>query len=79
MAADLSLPANSTKTIRLKIRPTAAGMDKTNPIALQYKWGNKTKRTLAILDLPPAISVNRLLYGHAPVVQYAVTAHNFSS
>lgn len=79
MASAIALPANSTKTITLKIRPTAAGMDKTNPIAIAYKWNNKTKRTLAILDLPPAISVNRLLYGHAPVVQYPVTVHNFSA
>ncbi len=78
-ASSIALPANSSKTITLKIRPTAAGMDKTNPITIQYKWNNKIKSTLAVLDLPPAISVNRLLYGHAPVVQYPVTVHNFSS
>jgi hypothetical protein len=53
-------------------------MDKTNPILITYKWGNKTKRTLAMLDMPPAISVHRLLYGHAPVVKYPVSVHNFS-
>ncbi|HRO47529.1 hypothetical protein [Agriterribacter sp.] len=78
-ASAIALPANSSRTITLKIRPTAAGMDKTNPITIQYKWNNKIKSTLAVLDLPPAISVNRLLYGHAPVVQYPVTIHNFSS
>ena len=77
--SDIALPANSTRTIVVPLKPTAAAMDKTNPITLQYKWNNQTKRTLAILDLPPAISVNRLLYGHAPVVQYPVTVHNFSS
>jgi hypothetical protein len=75
----VNLPANSTKTITLKIRPAAAGMDKTNPILITYKWGNKTKRTLAMLDMPPAISVHRLLYGHAPVVKYPVSVHNFSA
>lgn len=76
---ELILPANSTKTLVVPLRPTAAGMDKTNPLVIAYKWKNKTKRTMAILDLPPAISVNRLLYGHAPVVQYPVTIHNFST
>jgi hypothetical protein len=77
--ASINLPANSTKTIALKIRPTAAGMDKTNPIVINYKWGNKTKSTMTMLDMPPAISVHRLLYGHAPVVKYPVSVHNFSS
>ncbi|HRN58195.1 MAG TPA: hypothetical protein PLL71_17170, partial [Agriterribacter sp.] len=46
---------------------------------IQYRWNHKTKSTIAVLDLPPAISVNRLLYGHAPVVPYPVTVHNFST
>ena len=31
-----------------------------------------------MLDLPPAISVHQLLYGHAPKVSYPVSIHNFS-
>jgi hypothetical protein len=38
----------------------------------------RKKSTLAMLDLPPAISVHRLLYGHAPRVSYPVSVHNFS-
>lgn len=75
----IDLPANTTKTIAIKIRPTAAGMDKTNPVTVSYKWGDKIKHTIAILDLPPAISVHRLLYGHTPVVNYPVSIHNFST
>lgn len=78
-AGDIALPAHSTRTIAVRLNPTAAAMGKTNPVAIAYKWNNQTKRTLTILDLPPAISVNRLLYGHAPVVQYPVTVHNFSA
>ena len=76
---DLSLPANSSKTILLPVRPTAAGMGKTNPILIKYTWAGKSKSTLAMLDMPPAISVHQLLYGHTPVVQYPVSVHNFSS
>ena len=75
----LSLPANSSKTILLSIRPNAEGMGKTNPILIKYAWGGKTKSTLAMLDMPPAISAHQLLYGHAPVVQYPVSVHNFST
>ena len=53
-------------------------MRKTNPIAVHYKWGTSKKSTLAILDLPRAISVQQLLYGHTPKVTYPVTIHNFT-
>ncbi len=75
----LNLPANSSKTIVIKIRPLASGMNTTNPIVAGFKWSDKQKMTMAILDMPPAISVHRLLYGHAPAVKYPVSIHNFSS
>ena len=79
IAPALTLPANSSKTIVIKIRPPASGMNTTNPIVAGFKWGDKKKSTMTILDMPPAISVHRLLYGHAPVVKYPVSIHNFSS
>ncbi len=33
---------------------------------------------MAVLDLPPAISVHGLLYGHTPKVNYPVSVHNFT-
>ena len=79
IASALTLPANSSKTISVKIRPIANGMNATNPIIVNYNWGDKKKTTMTILDLPPAISVHQLLYGHAPSVKYPVSIHNFSS
>lgn len=75
----LSLSANSSKTILIKIRPLAGGMNTTNPIVAGFSWGDKIKNTMTILDMPPAISIHRLLYGQAPSVQYPVSIHNFSS
>jgi hypothetical protein len=77
--SNLVLPANSSKTIQIKIRPLANGMNNTNPIVAGFNWGNKKKTTMTIFDLPPAISVHQLLYGHAPTVKYPVSIHNFSS
>ena len=74
----VDLPANSTKNLRIKLKPGESAMGKTNPVAVHYKWGNNKKSTLTILDLPPAISVHNLLYGHAPSVNYPVTIHNFT-
>ena len=53
-------------------------MNKTNPIAVHYTWGSSKKSTLTMLDLPPAISVQQLLYGHSPVIDYPVSIHNFT-
>jgi len=79
LSSELSLPANSSKTIVYSIQPTAEAMDRANPIAIHYDWGTSKKSTMTMLDLPPAISVHKLLYGHAPSVTYPVTLHNFST
>ncbi|MCX6576119.1 MAG: hypothetical protein NTV82_06975 [Candidatus Aminicenantes bacterium] len=78
---DLRVPvtmaqANQGRTYR--IQPTLAAMGKTNPILVQFEWEGRTKRTLAVLDLPRAISAHQLLYGQSPEVVYPVSLHNFS-
>jgi hypothetical protein len=78
LSTKVNMPANTTKTLQFNLNPLAAAMDKTNPIAVHYKWETSKKSTLAILDLPRAISVHQLLYGNAPKVTYPVTIHNFT-
>lgn len=75
----LNLAPGNSKTQHFTLQPTANSMDNTNPIAVHYNWNGKKKSTLTMLDLPPAISVHRLLYGHAPKVSYPVTIHNFTN
>lgn len=72
------LPAQTEKNIKYKIQLKPEAMDRTNPIAVHYKWEDNKKSTLTMLDMPPAISVHQLLYGHAPKVSFPVTIHNFS-
>ncbi len=77
-STQVTLPANSTKSLEFNLNPQASAMKKTNPIAMHFKWGEKKKSTLTILDLPRAISAHQLLYGHAPKVTYPVAIHNFT-
>src|ERR1035437_4007105 len=77
-SSKVDLAANSSKTVTFQLQPLADAMAKTNPIAVHYNWGSSKKSTIAMLNLPPAISVNRLLYGHIPSINYPVTIHNFS-
>jgi len=79
LSVPVNLPARSVKTLQFKISPQAEAMDNTNPIAVHFQWDTNKKSTLAMLDLPHAISVHRLLYGHAPTVEFPVTIHNFKS
>ncbi len=74
----VSLPAKSAKSLKFAVNPQSQAMGKANPIALHFKWGTSTKSTLTMIDLPRAISVHQLLYGHTPKVTYPVTIHNFS-
>jgi hypothetical protein len=78
LSTQINLPANTTKTLQFEIKPQSSAMNKTNPVAVHYSWGTSKKSTLTILDLPRAISVQQLLYGHTPKVTYPVTVHNFS-
>ncbi len=78
LTADVKLPARGTQTLLFELRPMATAMARTNPIAVHYKWETGRKTTLAMLDLPPAISVHQLLYGQTPVVSYPVSVHNFT-
>ena len=78
MTTQVNLPAEGSKTLQFEIKPLVTAMAKTNPIAVHYKWETGKKSTLTMLDLPPAISVHQLLYGHSPKVTYPVTIHNFT-
>jgi hypothetical protein len=78
LTTQVNLPANTTKTLQFALDPQSSAMRKTNPIAIHYKWGTSKKSTLAILDLPRAISVQQLLYGNTPRVTYPVAIHNFT-
>ena len=53
-------------------------MGRTNPFFVTFDWTRRQKRTLAVLNLPPAISVHKLLYGQSPEVLFPVSVHNFS-
>ena len=78
LSAALELPAGSSQVIHFPLSPAAKAMDRTNSIAVHFDWNGKQKSTLAKFELPPAISVYRLLYGMEPTVNYPVTIHNFT-
>jgi len=68
-----------SKEFRIPLDIAKEAMGKTNPIAIHFNTENKKKSTVTMLDLPPAISLHQVLYGHAPKVHFPVTIHNFSN
>jgi len=75
---EIMLQSGDTQEISFPIPPSAAAMGKANPILVEMRWQGRIKRALAVLDLPPAVSVHKLLYGRAPEVVYPVSIHNFT-
>jgi len=75
---EVILAKNEAQFITIPISPLKEAMGKTNPIAIHFSWYGKKKSTVTMLDLPPAVSLNKLLYSHAPEVNFPVTVHNFS-
>lgn len=74
----ITLASGEVKEFRVPLTISKEAMGKTNPIAIHFKTSTSKKSTVTMLDLPPAISVHQILYGHAPKVTYPVTIHNFS-
>lgn len=75
----ITLQGNETRQITIPVQPLIGAMGKSNPISIIFSWGEKSKSTTALLDLPPAISAHQLLYAHAPKVSFPVTVHNFKN
>jgi len=74
----LDIPLNSARVVSVSLQPGKEAMARTNPLGIAFKSKGKIKRTMAMLDLPPAISLHQVQYGHAPKVQFPVTVHNFT-
>ncbi len=74
----LDIPVNSARVVNVSLLPGKEAMGRANALGVAFKAENKTKSTMAMLDLPPAISFHQVLYGHAPIVQFPVSVHNFT-
>jgi hypothetical protein len=77
-STEVTLAPGTERAFSFAVRPSAAAMAKANPVLVEMRWKGGRKRTLAVLDLPPAVSVHKLLYGQAPEVVYPVSIHNFT-
>jgi hypothetical protein len=75
---EVDLPPGTERALTFPLHPAAAAMAKANPVLVEARWDGGKKRTLAVLDLPPAVSVHKLLYGLAPEITYPVSIHNFT-
>jgi hypothetical protein len=74
----VALKAGAARTEDFALRLTKDAMGRANPILVQFEGAGVKKRTLAVLDMPPAVSVQKLLYGQAPAMDFPVSVHNFS-
>lgn len=76
----LNLPSGASKTLAFHIEPTAEAMNRRNVVTFTYDWGGlSTKSTVALLELPPVISVHELLYGTSSGIKFPVSIHNFTA
>ncbi len=73
----VAIPPRAAQEFSFRVQPGREAMGRTNPVLATLTWDSHKKRTLAIMDLPPAISVHKLLYGQSPEVVFPVSIHNF--
>lgn len=76
-AREIALAPGQETVAAFPLRLAKEAMGRTNPILVEFRRPEGTKRTLAVLDLPPAVSLPALLYGQAPSFELPVSIHNF--
>ena len=78
LVVPLDIPMNSARVVSVRLQPGKEALGRANALGVAFKAEKITKRTMAMLELPPAISVHQVQYGHAPKVQFPVSVHNFT-
>ena len=71
------LEPGQERLILVPLHPTSDAMGRTNPVSVIFSTGAMEKRTLTKLDLPPVLSVHKLLYAGESLIEYPVTLHNY--
>jgi hypothetical protein len=74
---DVVVPPGTERTVSFPLQPAKAAMGRANPLLVEARWPGGRKRALDVLDLPPAVSVHKLLYGQAPEVVFPVSCYDF--
>lgn len=74
----IRLNPGQKRLILVPLQPGMEAMGRTNPISVSFSSGSIEKWTLTKLDMPPVLSVHKLLYAAESLVQYPVTLHNYS-
>ncbi len=75
----LILAPRSSQEVSFQLQPRLEAMGRPNPVLVTFNWGDHQKKTLAVMDLPPAVSVHKLLYGQSPDVVFPVAIYNFGN
>ena len=60
-SVSLSLVPGTATVLTFDIRPRLEAMGRANPVLASFTWDGGKKRTLAVMDLPPAVSTHKLL------------------
>jgi hypothetical protein len=76
---EIQLAASSSKVLSMDFQPQADAMNRRNVVAFTFDGeGLSSKSTVAMLELPPAISVHELLYGTSLGIKFPISIHNFT-
>lgn len=78
-SSSYTLEPNEEKQFIFQVFPEKDAMGDTNPVAVHFLWENHKKSTLTMFDLPPAVSMNKVMYSNQSNFEFPVTVHNFSN
>ena len=75
----LRIRPGATKEITVDLTLTPEAMGRRSAVTVGFDWGASSKKVMAEMDMPPAVSTHRLLYGTAAGCKFPVSVYNFTN
>lgn len=77
--SEVVLPAAAARSLRIPLSTGLEAMNRANPVLVRFVTDRVAKRTLAVLETPPVVSLHKLIHGQAPEVVFPVSVYNYTS
>ncbi|MBO4558023.1 MAG: hypothetical protein J5693_05405 [Bacteroidales bacterium] len=77
--AKISIKPGATKEIAVDLALTPEAMGRRSAVTVGFDWGASSKKVMAEMDMPPAVSAHRLLYGTTSGCKFPVSVYNFTN
>lgn len=74
---EITVGPGQERQLIIPLEPDVGAMGRTNPISVIFSSDDIKVKSLTKLDLPPVLSLHKLLYASESKIDFPITLHNF--